>query len=106
MTLIYAGWPAEQLQFTVTGANIDCEEKVADVKLLVLSKPEIEHKCGTSKMCSLNSVEKQNGTESCEFTCECLFTDWCEILFVFLEDNEAEICEIDVSDEFHYRKLM
>ena len=100
LTLTYAGWPKEQLQFTVVGTNMDCEAKMADGKLLVLQKPKMDQKCGPSKMCSLDSVAKQNDTESCEFTCECLFTDRCEVLFVFLEDNEAQICEIDVSDEF------
>ena len=105
LTFVYGGWPTEQLQFTITGSNLNCEEKTKDGKLMVLPKPKPEQKCGLNKLCSLSSVVKQNGTESCEFTCKCLFTDPCEIRLIFLEDNEAEICEIDVPDEFNYRKL-
>ena len=105
LTFVYGGWPAKQLQFRVTGSNLNCEEKTADGKLMVLPKPKMEQKCGPHKMCSLNSVAKQNDTETCEFTCKCLYTDPCEMRLIFLEDNEAEICEIDIPDEFNYRKL-
>ena len=104
LTFVYGGWPTVQLQFTITGSNLNCEEKTKDDKLMVLPKPQTEQKCGLNRLCSLNSVAVRNDKESCEFTCKCLFRDPCEILFIFLDDNEAEICEIDVPEEFNYRK--
>ena len=105
LTFVYGGWPTEQLQFTITGTNLYCEEKTKDGKLMVLPKSKIEQKCGLNKLCSLNSVAVRNDTESCEFTCKRLFRDPCEKLFKFFGDNEAEICEIDIPDEYNYRNI-
>ena len=104
LTLTYGGWPKNKLDVTLNGTNLNCAENLATT-LFVWTKPKEVLACRTYKMCPLKKVTKVNTEEACTFTCDCLYTDPCVIDFIFLNAKEEEICEVDIPDEFIYRKI-
>ena len=64
-----------------------------------------QNNCRQNKMCSLEVFVRHNDKETCSFRCDCYFSDPCLIDFLFLDETEAELCEIDIPEEYNYTKL-